>query len=91
MKVTIELRKLSCNRFGSMVAFFRYSPIDILSVHLPPSVLEFNGHVQPEWIRKEATQVQDSINFHIALLRHFHKIVNVNLNWVVTNFMAILI
>ncbi|PQQ07917.1 hypothetical protein Pyn_10819 [Prunus yedoensis var. nudiflora] len=27
--------------FGSMVAFFRYLPIDILSVHLPPSVLEF--------------------------------------------------
>ncbi|PON78735.1 Chaperonin Cpn60/TCP-1 family [Parasponia andersonii] len=43
--------------FGSMVAFFRYSPIDILSVHLPPSVLEFNGHVQPEWTRKEATEL----------------------------------
>lgn len=40
-----------------MVAFFRYSPIDILSVHLPPSELEFNGHVQPEWIRKEAIEV----------------------------------
>ncbi|XP_061991832.1 putative 1-phosphatidylinositol-3-phosphate 5-kinase FAB1C isoform X1 [Rosa rugosa] len=43
--------------FGSMVAFFRYSPIDILSVHLPPSVLEFNGQVQPDWIRKEATEL----------------------------------
>ncbi|CAN6675494.1 unnamed protein product [Malus baccata var. baccata] len=43
--------------FGSMVAFFRYSAIDILSVHLPPSVLEFNGQVQPEWIRKEATEL----------------------------------
>ncbi|KAF3432202.1 hypothetical protein FNV43_RR26941 [Rhamnella rubrinervis] len=43
--------------FGSMVAFFRYSPIDILSVHLPPSVLEFNGHVQPDWIRKEAIEI----------------------------------
>lgn len=40
-----------------MVAFFRYSPIDILSVHLPPSVLEFNGHFQPDWIRKEAIEV----------------------------------
>ncbi|TKY59045.1 putative 1-phosphatidylinositol-3-phosphate 5-kinase FAB1C [Spatholobus suberectus] len=42
--------------FGSMVAFFRYSPIDILSVHLPPSVLEF-GHIQEEWIRKEAGEL----------------------------------
>ena len=45
------------NKFGSMVAFFRYSPIDIISVHLPPSVLEFNGHVQYEWTRKEAAEV----------------------------------
>ncbi|KAG4908874.1 hypothetical protein AAZX31_20G012800 [Glycine max] len=42
--------------FGSMVAFFRYSPIDILSVHLPPSVLEF-GHIQEEWIIKEAGEL----------------------------------
>ncbi|KAM6562990.1 hypothetical protein CsatB_022988 [Cannabis sativa] len=43
--------------FGSMVAFFRYSPIDILSVRLPPSLLEFNGYVHPEWTRKEATEL----------------------------------
>ncbi|XP_044488390.1 putative 1-phosphatidylinositol-3-phosphate 5-kinase FAB1C [Mangifera indica] len=43
--------------FGSMIAFFRYSPIDILSVHLPPLVLEFNGHGQQEWIRKEAEEL----------------------------------
>ncbi|KAM7275562.1 hypothetical protein ACFE04_017428 [Oxalis oulophora] len=43
--------------FGSMVAFFRYSPIDILSVYLPPSVLEFNGNVQQEWIKKEAAKL----------------------------------
>lgn len=49
--------KILISRFGSMVAFFRYSPIDILSVRLPPSVLEFNGHVQPDWIRIEATEV----------------------------------
>ncbi|XP_020239345.1 putative 1-phosphatidylinositol-3-phosphate 5-kinase FAB1C [Cajanus cajan] len=42
--------------FGSMVAFFRYSPIDVLSVHLPPSVLEFD-HIQEEWIRKEAGEL----------------------------------
>lgn len=40
-----------------MIAFFRYSPIDILSVHLPPSVLEFSGHVQQGWITKEAKEV----------------------------------
>ncbi|GKU90189.1 hypothetical protein SLEP1_g4219 [Rubroshorea leprosula] len=43
--------------FGSMVAFFRYSPIDIHSVHLPPSLLEFSGHFQQEWVRKEAAEL----------------------------------
>ncbi|XAR52497.1 1-phosphatidylinositol-3-phosphate 5-kinase [Bertholletia excelsa] len=43
--------------FGSMVAFFRYSPIDILSVRLPPSVLEFSAHAQQDWIRKEAAEI----------------------------------
>ncbi|KAI4357676.1 hypothetical protein L6164_001610 [Bauhinia variegata] len=42
--------------FGNMVAFFRYSPIDVLSVHLPPSMLEF-GHIQEGWIRKEAGEL----------------------------------
>ncbi|XWS34509.1 hypothetical protein CRYUN_Cryun21dG0044500 [Craigia yunnanensis] len=46
--------------FGNMVAFFRYSPIDILSVHLPPSMLEFSGDVQQEWIRKEAAEKSNS-------------------------------
>ncbi|XP_011075701.1 putative 1-phosphatidylinositol-3-phosphate 5-kinase FAB1C isoform X1 [Sesamum indicum] len=43
--------------FGSMVAFFRYSPINILSVHLPPSVLEFGGPGEQSWIRKEAYEL----------------------------------
>ncbi|GLT35020.1 hypothetical protein SLA2020_095050 [Shorea laevis] len=43
--------------FGKMVAFFRYSPIDIHSVHLPPSLLEFSGHFQQEWVRKEAAEL----------------------------------
>ncbi|XP_038999582.1 putative 1-phosphatidylinositol-3-phosphate 5-kinase FAB1C isoform X2 [Hibiscus syriacus] len=43
--------------FGNMVAFFRYSPIDILSVHLPPSMLEFGGDVHQEWIRREAAEL----------------------------------
>ncbi|KAL4197194.1 hypothetical protein AMTRI_Chr04g187080 [Amborella trichopoda] len=49
--------------FGSMVAFFRYSPIDILSVHLPPSVLEFNSVVRQDWAKKEAAEVIDKIEF----------------------------
>ncbi|KAL4362654.1 hypothetical protein GQ457_04G009080 [Hibiscus cannabinus] len=43
--------------FGNMVAFFRYSPIDILSIHLPPSMLVFGGDVQQEWIRREAAEL----------------------------------
>ncbi|KAK9074536.1 hypothetical protein SSX86_007134 [Deinandra increscens subsp. villosa] len=49
-----------CLRFyglGSMVVFFRYSPIDILSVRLPPSVLQFSGHVQQGWLKKEVTEL----------------------------------
>ncbi|KAL8160086.1 hypothetical protein V2J09_001623 [Rumex salicifolius] len=50
-----------CLRFygcGNMVAFFRYSEIDILSVRLPPSVLEFNGHSKQEWLRKEVDELK---------------------------------
>lgn len=43
--------------FGSMVAFLRYSPIDILSVYLPPSVLDFNGYAQLEGIKNEAGEL----------------------------------
>ncbi|KAI3497845.1 hypothetical protein L1887_33429 [Cichorium endivia] len=49
-----------CLRFyglGSMVVFFRYSPIDILSVRLPPSVLQFTGHVQQDWLKKEVSEL----------------------------------
>ncbi|XP_022882037.1 putative 1-phosphatidylinositol-3-phosphate 5-kinase FAB1C isoform X3 [Olea europaea var. sylvestris] len=43
--------------FGSIVAFFQYSPIDILSVYLPPSILKFNGHGEQTWVRKEASEL----------------------------------
>ncbi|XP_076881896.1 putative 1-phosphatidylinositol-3-phosphate 5-kinase FAB1C [Bidens hawaiensis] len=49
-----------CLRFyglGDMVVFFRYSPIDILSVRLPPSVLQFGGHVQQDWLKKEVVEL----------------------------------
>ncbi|GAV70984.1 Cpn60_TCP1 domain-containing protein/FYVE domain-containing protein/PIP5K domain-containing protein [Cephalotus follicularis] len=42
--------------FGRMVACFRYASIDVHSVYLPPSQLEFNNDNQ-DWIRKEANQV----------------------------------
>ncbi|CAN4124939.1 unnamed protein product [Withania somnifera] len=48
------LRYYGC---GSMVAFFRYSPIDILSVRLPPLALEFSGYIEQEWLRKEAAEL----------------------------------
>ncbi|KAK4763836.1 hypothetical protein SAY87_013274 [Trapa incisa] len=47
--------------FGCMVALFHYSPIDILSVCLPPLILDFNGHVQQEWLIKEAGKVMDKM------------------------------
>ncbi|XP_024990908.1 putative 1-phosphatidylinositol-3-phosphate 5-kinase FAB1C [Cynara cardunculus var. scolymus] len=53
-----------CLRFygmGDMVAFFRYSPIDILSVHLPPSVLHFGDHVQQDWLKKEVAELLSKI------------------------------
>ncbi|XP_023772502.1 putative 1-phosphatidylinositol-3-phosphate 5-kinase FAB1C [Lactuca sativa] len=53
-----------CLRFygmGDMVAFFRYSPIDILSVHLPPSVLQFGDHFQHDWLKKEVSELLNKI------------------------------
>ncbi|ESQ28102.1 hypothetical protein EUTSA_v10018002mg [Eutrema salsugineum] len=47
--------------FGNMVAFFRYSPINILTVFLPPSMLEFNSHPQQDWIRTEAAELMSKM------------------------------
>ncbi|KAG9444056.1 hypothetical protein H6P81_015396 [Aristolochia fimbriata] len=52
--------------FGSMVAFFRYSPIDILSVHLPPLLLDFDGQYQQKWIQTEAVEVSKNMEFMYA-------------------------
>ena len=46
-----------CGRFGNMVAFFHYTPIDILTVHLPSSMLEFNSQSKKEWMRREIEEV----------------------------------
>eukprot|EP00249_Psilotum_nudum_P009915 c22231_g3_i1 orf=1-2985(-) len=43
--------------FGSMVACFRYAPINVHSVYLPPPKLEFNNAEQQEWLRNEVSEV----------------------------------
>ncbi len=40
-----------------MVAVFRYSPVDILSVNLPPAVLDFTYPMAQDWIIKDAADV----------------------------------
>jgi hypothetical protein len=47
---------LYIHRFGKMVACFRYAPISVHSVHLPPHKLDF-GHQPLDWIQKEANEV----------------------------------
>ncbi|GJN40895.1 hypothetical protein PR202_gn00311 [Eleusine coracana subsp. coracana] len=44
--------------FGKMVACFRYAPISVHSVLLPPHKLDF-GHQPLDWIQKEANEVID--------------------------------
>lgn len=51
-----------------MVAFFHYSPIDILTVHLPPSVLEFNGQSNQDWMEKEVEEVSFGFCLYILLI-----------------------
>ncbi|GMI94948.1 FORMS APLOID AND BINUCLEATE CELLS 1B [Hibiscus trionum] len=48
--------------FGRMVACFRYASIDVHSVFLPPSKLEFN-YDNLEWIRCEANEVSNRAEF----------------------------
>lgn len=39
------------------MAVFRYSPVDILSVSLPPSVMDFTNRVPLEWVREQIAEV----------------------------------
>uniref|UniRef100_A0A7N0VHV3 1-phosphatidylinositol-3-phosphate 5-kinase n=1 Tax=Kalanchoe fedtschenkoi TaxID=63787 RepID=A0A7N0VHV3_KALFE len=64
------LRYYGC---GSMVAFFRYSPIQILCVRLPPPVLEFNSTIQQEFIMKEASELRRKSD---TLYSEMHNILN---------------
>ncbi|MCO5576655.1 hypothetical protein L7F22_030470 [Adiantum nelumboides] len=45
--------------FGGMVACFRYAPINVHSVYLPPSKLEFNHPELDDWLRNEIAEVTD--------------------------------
>ena len=44
-------------RFGRTVACFHYAAINVKSVHIPPSIIDFH-HNNLEWINKEANEVQ---------------------------------
>ncbi|XP_008797353.2 1-phosphatidylinositol-3-phosphate 5-kinase FAB1A-like isoform X2 [Phoenix dactylifera] len=45
--------------FGRMVACFRYAPINLHSVYLPPPKLDFNYQHQ-EWVEKEVNEVAEA-------------------------------
>ncbi|CAN6478430.1 unnamed protein product [Victoria cruziana] len=51
--------------FGRMVACFRYASIDVHSVYLPPSKLDFDYQRQ-EWIQREADQVVSKAELFFA-------------------------
>ncbi|OEL13825.1 putative 1-phosphatidylinositol-3-phosphate 5-kinase FAB1C [Dichanthelium oligosanthes] len=65
-----------CLRFygyGNMVAFFRYSPVDILSVNLPPSVLDFNCHSPQEWLKRVAIEIFGKMeSLHVEVSEFLH-------------------
>ncbi|KAH1056867.1 hypothetical protein J1N35_034932 [Gossypium stocksii] len=48
--------------FGRMVACFRYASIDVHSIYLPPSKLEFN-YANQEWMQAEANEVSNRAEF----------------------------
>ncbi|CAM6066031.1 unnamed protein product [Sphagnum tenellum] len=52
--------------FGNVVACFRYAPIKLYSVYVPPPQLEFNNPDQQEWLREEASEVADKGNLVFA-------------------------
>jgi hypothetical protein len=60
-----------------MVAFFKYSPVDILSVNLPPSVLDFNFHSPQEWMKSVAIEVC----YFIVLAETTHFLNSTHQSW----------
>ncbi|KAK6784040.1 hypothetical protein RDI58_017494 [Solanum bulbocastanum] len=61
--------------FGKMVACFRYAPVHVYSVFLPPPKLEFSYDNQ-EWIQKEGDEVRRRAN---ALFAEVSKVLHVKL------------
>ncbi|KAL3644300.1 hypothetical protein CASFOL_012232 [Castilleja foliolosa] len=66
--------------FGRMVACFRYAPIVVHSVYLPPSKLEFS-YCKQEWIKKEYVEVHsrgDLLFTKVLEILHqmLHKVTN---------------
>ncbi|KAK4428771.1 1-phosphatidylinositol-3-phosphate 5-kinase FAB1B [Sesamum alatum] len=60
--------------FGRMVACFRYAPINLHSVYLPPPKLEFDYYKQ-EWVQKEFDDVRSRGNLLFAeVLEVLHQI-----------------
>ncbi|PNT77272.1 hypothetical protein BRADI_1g60357v3 [Brachypodium distachyon] len=60
--------------FGKMVACFRYAPINVHSVHVPPHKLDFT-HQPLDWIQKEANEVIDRAKVLFdEILRSLHVI-----------------
>ncbi|KAG0523664.1 hypothetical protein BDA96_07G142500 [Sorghum bicolor] len=66
-----------CLRFygyGNMVAFFRYSPVDILSVNLPPSVLDFNCRSPQELLKRVAVEIFGKMeSLHVEVSEFLHR------------------
>jgi len=66
-----------CLRFygyGNMVAFFRYSPVDILSVNLPPSVMCFNCHSPQDWTKTVAVEIYGQMkSLHWEITDFLHR------------------
>jgi 1-phosphatidylinositol-3-phosphate 5-kinase len=57
-----------------MVAFFRYSPVDILSVNLPPSILDFNCRNPQEWLKRVAIEIFGKMeSLHVEVSEFLHR------------------
>ncbi|KAK6131712.1 hypothetical protein DH2020_034509 [Rehmannia glutinosa] len=62
--------------FGRMVACFRYAPINVHSVYLPPPKVEFNYYKQ-EWIQKEFDEVRSRADLLFTeVLEVLHQILD---------------
>ncbi|XP_074588886.1 1-phosphatidylinositol-3-phosphate 5-kinase FAB1B-like isoform X2 [Curcuma longa] len=66
-----------CLRFygyGEMVACFKYAPINVHSVYLPPSMLDFNYQHQ-DWVQEEADKLSDiALDFFTQLQKTLHQL-----------------